>query len=84
LIIPDVADKREEIQSLVTSVEKKPENDKTVNIITHTVQSGDTLYRIAEKYYGDHTMWKKIYVANEGTMEDQDTLRKGQILIIPQ
>ncbi len=64
--------------------DKEQKLDTKVNIITHTVQSGDTLYRIAEKYYDDPAKWEKIYKANEKTIEARNLLKKGQILIIPQ
>lgn len=36
---------------------------------THTVKTGDTLWGIARKYYGDGTKWKKIYTANKKVIE---------------
>ncbi len=27
----------------------------------YTVQSGDSLYRIAQRYYGDGNLWTQIY-----------------------
>ena len=84
LLIPDVTVEKSETQAFRVPVEKKQEHEITVNTITHTVQSGDTLCRIAEKYYDDPEMWRKIYEANEETIEGQDLLRKGQSLIIPQ
>ena len=84
LFIPEASVEKAETQSFRAAVEKKPEHDIAVNTITHTVQSGDTLYRVSGKYYHDPTMWRKIYEANEETLEGQDLLRKGQILIIPQ
>jgi len=84
LFIPEASVEKAETRSFRAAVEKKPEHDITVNTITHTVQSGDTLYRVSGKYYHDPTMWRKIYKANEETLEGQDLLRKGQILIIPQ
>ena len=84
LLIPDVTVEKAESQAFMAPVKKKQEHDITINIITHKVQSGDSLYRIAEKYYDDPTMWEKIYEANKETIEDKDLLRKGQNLIIPQ
>ncbi len=84
LLIPDVTVDKAETQAFRVPVKKKQELDTKVNIITHTVQSGDTLYRIAGKYYDDPAMWKEIYEANEEAIEGQGLLRKGQILIIPQ
>lgn len=37
---------------------------------THTVVSGDTLWGIARKYYGDGSKWTKIYNANKTVIED--------------
>jgi LysM repeat protein len=31
---------------------------------THTVQKGDTLWSICEKYYGDSTLWPKLWEMN--------------------
>ena len=56
--------------------------ERPVNVDTHTVVAGDTLYRLAEKYYDDPTVWIKIYEANEDTIEDKGLLKKGQVLII--
>ncbi len=84
LLIPDVTGKKAEVQAYKPSVDKRPEHNITVNAITHTVQSGDSLYRIAGKYYDDPAMWEKIYKANKGTIENQSVLREGQKLIIPQ
>ncbi len=83
LLIPDVSVEKTETQAFRASVEKKSKHDIAENIITHTVQSGDTLYEVSGKYYNDPTLWRKIYEANEETLEGQDLLRKGQILIIP-
>ncbi|KAB8314888.1 LysM peptidoglycan-binding domain-containing protein [Tolypothrix campylonemoides VB511288] len=45
----------------------------------YTVESGDTLPRIAEKFYGDRTCWQTIYDANQ----DVIVLIPGVELFIP-
>ncbi|MCX7957164.1 MAG: LysM peptidoglycan-binding domain-containing protein [Endomicrobia bacterium] len=40
----------------------------------HTVEEGDTLPKLAEKYYGDANQWRKIYEANK------DKIIRGQII----
>ena len=80
LLIPDITVEKETKQVFQTPVKKK----RSVNVDTHTVEAGDTLYRLAEKYYDDPSVWIKIYEANEDTIEDQGLLKKGQILIMPQ
>lgn len=37
---------------------------------TYTVKSGDSLWNIAKKQYGNGTYWKQIYEANKKTIED--------------
>ena len=48
---------------------------------THQVQVGDTLDRIAARYYGDSTRWRDIAAAN-GIADPLD-LRPGTLLAIP-
>jgi nucleoid-associated protein YgaU len=49
---------------------------------THQVQVGDTLDRIAGRYYGDPTQWRAIAGANG--IGDPLDLRPGRILAIPE
>jgi nucleoid-associated protein YgaU len=63
---------------------KKQDSEMSIKTTEHTVAPGDTLYHLARKYYDDSTMWKKIYEANEDTMENESSLIEGQILIIPE
>jgi nucleoid-associated protein YgaU len=51
---------------------------------TYEVQAGDTLGIIAEKFYGDSTMWRPIYDANKDAIgPDPDKLKLGMQLKIP-
>jgi nucleoid-associated protein YgaU len=50
---------------------------------SYTVQAGDSLFRISEKFYGDSTQWKKIRDANRATINPDGRLRIGQVLVIP-
>ena len=84
LLIPEITLAKRETLSMLTSLKKKQDNEISTKTTKHTVVSGDTLYRIARKYYDDPTMWYKIYEANEDTIEDKSLLVKGQILIIPE
>jgi len=84
LLIPDSTIEKETNQVLQSTVRKKSNKERTVNVNTHTVKTGDTLYRLAEEYYDDPTVWIKIYEANENTIEDKELLIEGQKLIIPQ
>jgi LysM repeat protein len=48
---------------------------------THTIVSGDTLWGLAVKYYGNGTLWTKISAANGNP--NPRTLRIGSTLVIP-
>lgn len=49
----------------------------------YTVQSGDTLGKIAKAQYGDASQYMKIFEANKETLEDPDKIYVGQSLRIP-
>jgi len=51
---------------------------------SHTVVSGDTLAKMARKYYGNAGQWPKILEANKGTLEDPTKLMIGMVLVIPE
>jgi len=83
LLIPDVSVENRPKESFITQVRGRLDNERSKNVDTHTVKAGDTLYRIAEEYYDDPNVWTKILEANENTLEDAGSLKKGQVLIIP-
>lgn len=54
-----------------TSTTSRNDDNKTSTTKTHTVVSGDTLWGIAKKYYGDGTKYTKIYNANKTVIENE-------------
>lgn len=48
-----------------------------------TVQSGDTLWKIAEQAYGDGNQYNKIFEANKPMLKSADAIYVGQTLRIP-
>jgi len=50
---------------------------------TYTVVSGDTLWKIAERMYGNGSQYMKIYEANTDILEHPDRIFPGQKLEIP-
>ena len=50
---------------------------------TYVVQPGDTLFRIAERHYGDGTRWTRVRDANRQRIGADGQVRAGQILEIP-
>ena len=49
---------------------------------TYTVQAGDCLWTLAEKYYGDGSQYKKLAAANPD-IKNPNLIYPGQVLTIP-
>lgn len=50
---------------------------------TYTVVSGDSLSKIAKKFYGDAQQWRRIFEANTDQIKNPDLIHPGQVLRIP-
>ena len=50
---------------------------------SHVVQPGDTLSRIAQRYYGNGRRWNEILAANKAVIPNPDRLAIGTTLVIP-
>ena len=50
---------------------------------TYTVVAGDSLSKIAKKFYGDANKWKKIFEANKDQIKNPDLIKPGQTFKIP-
>lgn len=82
IIIPTEV-KNQNYQPLITSPEQQPLELSSEIIIEHTVKSGDCLWRIAEKYYGDGRLWPQIYKTNKHLIENPNLIYPDQKFIIP-
>jgi len=49
----------------------------------YTVQAGDTLAKIAQANYGDHRMWRSVYLANRHLIPSPTEIEKGQRIALP-
>jgi LysM domain. len=49
----------------------------------HVVVKGDTLFSLAQKYYGNRSRWRDIYAANRNVLPNENALRLGMELRIP-
>jgi hypothetical protein len=50
---------------------------------TYTVEAGDSLSKISQRFYGAAGEYMKIYEANRDQLKDPDAIRPGQTLKIP-
>ncbi len=51
---------------------------------TYVVQGGDSLSKIAKKFYGDANSWKRIFEANKDVVKNPDLIQPGWKLRIPE
>ena len=58
-------------------------SDKWDATQSHEVKKGDTLWKIAEHYYGDGSLYPKIFEANRDILKDPNLIKVGQKLRIP-
>ena len=49
----------------------------------HVVAQGDTLYKIAQRYYGSGSKWPEILEANRDVLKNENAVRPGMELRIP-
>jgi uncharacterized protein YidB (DUF937 family) len=50
---------------------------------TYTVVAGDSLSKIAKKFYGDASKWKRIFESNKDQIKNHDLIKPGQTFKIP-
>ncbi|MCP4591764.1 MAG: LysM peptidoglycan-binding domain-containing protein [bacterium] len=65
------------------SVESPADQATTSAQRTHRVETGDTLYALARRYYNAQERWKDIYAANRDRLAEPDLLRLDTVLVIP-
>jgi nucleoid-associated protein YgaU len=51
---------------------------------TYTVVKGDSLSKIAKRFYGDAQQWRRIYEANRDQIQNPDLIHPGQTLRVPE
>ncbi|HKQ61204.1 MAG TPA: LysM peptidoglycan-binding domain-containing protein [Candidatus Polarisedimenticolaceae bacterium] len=51
---------------------------------TYTVKSGDSLWKIAQHFYGKGNAWTRIHEANRDVIQNPDLIQPGWTLRIPE
>lgn len=79
------AEAREKIIMAVGNVEgvAEVEDESSDDVKTHTVEKGDTLWKIAQEALGDGARYNEIFEANKPMLSDPDKIYPGQVLRIP-
>lgn len=71
----------ETVQTLRPLDESRP--DIPPDPRNYSVQEGDTLSRISQRFYGTNGRWREIFEANRDQLNSPNDLRPGQTLTIP-
>ena len=66
----------------ITESSAETTNPKATNR-NYTVVSGDTLWAIATRYYGNGAQYPKIYDANRNILSNPNLISPGQSLVLP-
>jgi ABC-type nitrate/sulfonate/bicarbonate transport system substrate-binding protein/LysM repeat protein len=86
--IAEDANPRPVVKQMTASTEKAVATTvtaKTTRPATqdYTVQLGDTLSKLAERFYNSQSKWEQIYEANKNTVKNPNYIYVGQRLMIP-
>ncbi len=67
------------------TIEEKEEIEGAIKVDTkdYVIQSGDTLWAIAKREYGDGRQWKRLYEFNKDVIADPNKPHKGTRIKIP-
>ena len=76
-------DKIKEHSNWENEVAANIQADKKDILGLYTVQSGDTLSKLAQRVYGDAKRYPAIFEANRDQLKDPDKIQVGQKLKIP-
>ena len=71
-----------ETETPVTSAEPTESSEPQTGS-TYTIQPGDCLWSISQRFYGTGTRWNVIYETNKSIIRKPDFIQIGQILEIP-
>lgn len=68
---------------ITQSISPEIEESSAPSIEKYTVQKGDTLQKISQKFFGTTKKWHKIYEANKDSMKGPNKIYPGQVINIP-
>lgn len=83
LVDPNFSDLIADIQAPAAAAAAAGNAPSTPAARSYTVQSGDSLSKIAKQFYGDANQYMKIFEANKDKLSDPDKIKPGMDLVIP-
>ncbi len=61
----------------------KPQPEPEPEFTFYTIVSGDSLSKIAKKYYGNANLWPTLFEANREVIKDANLIYPGQQIRVP-
>ena len=83
LTIAPVQEQMQDPVSIQTEPVRSKPTPPSTQMRQHTVVKGDTLFVLAQRYYGSRAKWRDIYAANRDVMPNENSLQIGMVLKIP-
>ena len=78
------ADGFKDVVSGSSSTAASPKGQSGGEARSYIVQPGDSLSKIAKKFYGNANEWRKIFEANKDRISNPDMIQPGWALKIPE
>ena len=82
-IVPPAASTTEEASETPVAASEIETVLEQANVEYYIIQSGDSLSKIAKKYYGNAMEYPRLFEANREVIEDPDLIYPGQKIRVP-
>jgi LysM repeat protein len=69
--------------AMITRQQSSGKSEKVATARRYTVQRGDTLSSIAQRFYGRAADWNRLFSANKSVLSNPDMIFPGQVLTLP-
>ena len=79
----ETAEQPSEVPPSALSGEAKADGSGFKGVKQYEIAAGDTLWSLAQKYYGDPYQWRRIYDANSHMINDPHWIYPPHRIIIP-
>lgn len=67
---------------IVTLSTGRPRVNNAIMPMTYIVQKGDSLYKIARRFYGDGALWGELYEKNAASLTHPLLIKVGTVLYL--
>lgn len=72
-----------DVKGGASSTEETAKESAKAEEQSYTIEKGDTLWKISQRFLGDGAKWKLIHEANKDVIKNPDLIHPGQVIRIP-